>query len=73
MKLKRGVLKPSLLIAAPFAADLPLNFSAVLLLEKICFLAGFKVSGEVVGVDNSVFHNFHFPFLFYIFIITHDF
>ena len=73
MKLKRGLLKPSLLVAAPFAADLPLNFSTVLLLEKICFFAGLEISWGVSGMDNSVFHNFLFPFLFCILIITHDF
>ena len=45
----------------------------MLMLEEIGFFAGFEVSREVVGMDNSVFHSFHFPFLFCILIIPHDF
>lgn len=54
------------LVVAPFAADFPLDFSTMLLLEEIGFFAGLEVGWEVVRMDNSVFHRFLSPLFLYL-------
>jgi hypothetical protein len=55
---------PFFLVAEPLTADLPLDFTAVDVLESNGFFLGAEVGGEVFAVAevNSEFHN-HFSFV----------